>query len=494
MKSTCSFNSVIAKITILLLFINEFANPQINYIMKIENCSKINNTTIEFEVSILSTEDPFLLTSYQCVFTFNDEIINGGNLSFHYLSNSSQLSNQPSYGIGINNSDNQIELTFASLAGNDTISVSSRKIGRFRLSNSESFSGNGFSIYWNFSGNINTIITGENFINITNPFNHLNFSTQWDTIPPALDSIAIVDSTSLVLYFSETLDSSNISSPLNYQFTGGINFISACLINPGNAISIYTTAHILGEHYSISVQNIKDLYGNLISSNANSLTYSYGNLLNLDLKVFLEGPFTSGVMKTFLNEMNLLPLEQPFGIPPWNYNGNESVSEFNNDVVDWILVELRKDLNDSTTIARKAGLLLSDGSVREINNGNIIFRVLPDSYYVVIKHRNHLGIMSAHKINSVDNNVFYDFTTSLESAYGSNSLANLGDGYYGMFSGDADGNCVVNLEDLTGYWRNQNGYVGYKSADFDLNGGVNISDKNSCWLINQGKSSSLLPN
>ena len=491
MKSTSSFNSALIKITILLIFNYEFAFTQVNYLMKIENCSKINNETIEFDVCILSTANPFLLTSYQCVFTFNDEITNGGNLSFNYLPNSSQISNQPFYGIGINNSDNQIELTFASLAGNDTITALKRKIGSFRLSNSESFTGNGFSIYWNFSGNINTIITGENFSNITNPINHLNFSTQWDTIPPALDSIAIVDSISLILHFSEILDTSNISSPLNYQFTGGINFISAFCMNPGNTILIYTSPHILGENYSISVQNIKDLSGNLISSNANSLSYTYGNLLNLNLKVFLEGPFTSGIMKTFLKEMNLLPLEQPFGIPPWNYNGNESVSEFSSDVVDWILVELRKDLNDSTTIARKAGLLLSDGSVREITNGNMIFRVLPDSYYVVIKHRNHLGIMSAHKINSRDINVIYDFTTSLESAYGSNALANLGSGFYGMFSGDANGNGVINIEDLTEYWRNQNGYVGYKSADFNLNGGVNISDKNGYWLINQGKSSNL---
>ncbi len=494
MKSTCSFNSVIVKITILILFIYRFAYSQVNYIMKVENCSKINDTTIEFEVSISSTTEPFLLSSYQCVFTFNDEIINGGNLSFTYLSNSSQLSNQPFFGIGINNGDNQIELTFASLAGNDTITSFVKRVGKFRLINSVPFSGTGFSIYWDFGGIINTIITGQNFINITNPNFHLNFTTQWDTTPPSLDSITVLDSNTLILNFSENLDTAGINSQASYQITGGIIPLNASLVSPGNRIHLITTTHTLGENYTITVQNIKDLSGNLISSNANSLSYSYGNVLNLKLKVFLQGPFSNGSMKTTLKEMNLLPFEQPFGISPWNYNGTESVLEFSSNVVDWVLIELRTDVSDSTIKARKAGLLLSDGSLKEVTQEDLKFIVYPDSYYVVVKHRNHLELMSSQKINSLNHIIVYDFTSSQASAFGENPLAELGNGYYGMFAGDANGDGIINLSDLAEYWRDQNGWVGYKSADFDLNGGVNISDKNLYWLLNQGKYSGISPN
>ncbi len=87
------------------------------------------------------------------------------------------------------------------------------------------------------------------------------------------------------------------------------------------------------------------------------------------LNVFLEGPFDKGKMITELNKKNLVPLNQPYNISPWNYNGNESVNEIPNiDVVDWVLVDIRSAdsagaATSSTIFARKAGFLLSSGSI-----------------------------------------------------------------------------------------------------------------------------------
>ena len=81
----------------------------------------------------------------------------------------------------------------------------------------------------------------------------------------------------------------------------------------------------------------------------------------------------------------------------------------------------------------------------------------------------------------------FDFTSSMNSAYGNNPLCNLGNNVYGMYAGDADGNGVINSSDLEFCWKKENGNIGYKPGDFDLNGGVNIVDKNSFGLINIGK-------
>jgi hypothetical protein len=459
--------------------------------MSIDNCSKLNDKTIEFEIYIQTSATSFILTSYQCAFTFNSEIINGGSISLNYVLGSSQLNNYPNFGIGVNNLDNQLELTFASLVGTDTVNNAYKRVGKFKLTNTANFTGLGFSLLWNFTGSINTILTGANFINITNPSNHLDLVLTWDTTPPALQSVTVVDSAKIVLNFSETLDASNISNVGNYNINNGITVSNAAHVSPGNKISLTTSAHIPGNTYSISVQNVNDLSGNIISPLSNTANYSFGELLKFKVKIFLQGPFNNGEMKTSLNQMNYLPKFQPYNNSPWNYAGNESVVTVPTNVVDWVLVELRKELNGSTTIFRKAAFIQKTGLVTDIDGGDLKFYGLAGLYYLVIKHRNHLGVISSSKVNISGIASTYDFTTSMSSAYGTNSLTSLGNGLYGIYAGDANGNGTINNTDVTNFWKKQNGSIGYKSADFDLNGGVTIVDKNYFWSINKGKSTNI---
>ena len=83
-------------------------------------------------------------------------------------------------------------------------------------------------------------------------------------------------------------------------------------------------------------------------------------------------------MGTSLTILNFLPLSQPYSIPPWNYNGTESVVSIPNpDIVDWILVEFR-DAPDAasaipaTTIERQAAFLKNDGSVVSLDGTSIL--------------------------------------------------------------------------------------------------------------------------
>ena len=50
--------------------------------------------------------------------------------------------------------------------------------------------------------------------------------------------------------------------------------------------------------------------------------------------------------------------------------------------------------------------------------------------------------MSANKV-TLPNAIVYDFTVSQDTAYGTNPMADLGDGNYGMISGDVNGDGVV---------------------------------------------------
>jgi hypothetical protein len=158
----------------LFIFITFSTTPSQTYLISLSNASQPNFNTFEFDVYIKSSGTDFLLTSYQCAFTFNSVNANG-NPSFSFIANSSELSNIPVYAVGINNNDGIPELTFASSAGKDTIKSAAKRIGKFRINNSSGFT-NPFNVNWNFDGSVNTILTGITFKNITNPAYHTNLS------------------------------------------------------------------------------------------------------------------------------------------------------------------------------------------------------------------------------------------------------------------------------------------------------------------------------
>ncbi len=67
-----------------------------------------------------------------------------------------------------------------------------------------------------------------------------------------------------------------------------------------------------------------------------------------------------------------------------------------NAIVDWVFVELRSKNDNTQIVASRSGLLQRDGDVVDTDGFSPLAfpRVAPDSFYVVIRHRNHLGAMS----------------------------------------------------------------------------------------------------
>lgn len=116
--------------------------------------------------------------------------------------------------------------------------------------------------------------------------------------------------------------------------------------------------------------------------------------IQIDLKVFLEGPYNNNSMLTSLN--SLLPADQPFSAPPWNYPGTEHVDPIPSDVVDWVLVELRDADNASQVVGTRAALLSNDGHVVDLDGSSpVSFDVENKDYFATVKSRNHLSVLSS---------------------------------------------------------------------------------------------------
>ena len=209
---------------------------------------------------------------------------------------------------------------------------------------------------------------------------------------------------------------------------------------------------------------------------------------SVELKLFLEGPYTDNAMSTGLNSNSLIPVNQPYNQAPWSYAGNEEVSQVPANTVDWVLIELR---NTTTNVsARRAVLLRSDGRITDLDGSERIdFPGVPGGqYYVAVFHRNHLAVMSKNPLQLSDSTALYDFSDSQDKAYGNEAMKSLGNGKFGLYAADGNGNGSVNSADNNSVWKKENGSVGYEAGDFDMNGGVTIVDKNSKWKPNNGKS------
>jgi|GEM_PF-7102602 len=229
------------------------------------------------------------------------------------------------------------------------------------------------------------------------------------------------------------------------------------------------------------------------SGGANYFLY----LVNANVKVFLEGPFTGSQMITSLNNYGYIPLSQPYNQEPWNYAGTESVAAIPNaNVVDWLLLELRETAGGpstatgATVVYRKAVFLLKNGSLADLDGVSPL--VFPVSFelniYVALIHRNHLAIMSAMPITPNAGSYGFDFSLGSAQVYGGTiGYKEIGNGVWGMISGDGDANGQVNNADKNDVWRIQSGNSGYLDGDFDLNGQVNNIDKVDRWKPNSGK-------
>jgi hypothetical protein len=160
----------------------------------------------------------------------------------------------------------------------------------------------------------------------------------------------------------------------------------------------------------------------------------------------LQGPASgaTGAMSTALNTAGLLPLAQPYNTAPWNYPGTESVTAIPSaTVVDWVLLEVRATAAGSP-VARRAAFLLSDGSIVDLaGSGAVAFPTLmPGNYFLVVRHRNHLAIMTAAAIALSATSAPYDFTTAQAKAYGTDPMVGLAAGQapFALWAGDATAN------------------------------------------------------
>lgn len=175
--------------------------------------------------------------------------------------------------------------------------------------------------------------------------------------------------------------------------------------------------------------------------------------LQVGLKVILEGPFVGsvGLMNDHLRLAGVVPLSEPFtanGYPHVDGGGEVTTSAVlaisgNNAIVDWVLIELRDGNNPALVQATRSALLQRDGDVVAVDGVSpVSLSVSSGTYCVAVRHRNHLGVLTAGSYALSSTAINIDLTTSATSTYGTNARKEIGTKQV-MWAGDVTGNGTI---------------------------------------------------
>jgi len=185
-----------------------------------------------------------------------------------------------------------------------------------------------------------------------------------------------------------------------------------------------------------------------------------GSPIQVAAKVYLQGAMlqhTDGFMRTDLKDNNHISAVSPYPDGVTIVISDPIFAEAGQDkIVDWVWIELRDATDPTIIIDGKSALLQRDGDIVEpiVDNTSfpVSFSQAPDDYYIVIKHRNHLGIMSSNAFSLSTTSTTVDFTDSNNQiTYGTNAQTTFGMPVdkVAMWCGNVNGDTIIQYAGTT---------------------------------------------
>jgi PKD repeat protein len=168
---------------------------------------------------------------------------------------------------------------------------------------------------------------------------------------------------------------------------------------------------------------------------------------SVKLRVNLQGAYdaATGLMRDDLRALSLVPIAEPYqalAFPQVGAGGETTTvgrlaQTGKNAVVDWVRVELRNKNNPSLVLATRSALLERDGDIVGVDGyTRLIFNVPADDYFIAVRHRNHLGVMSQGSVALGASVAGADFTLGSTAAWGTDARTAFNNGKSGLWCGN----------------------------------------------------------
>lgn len=245
---------------------------------------------------------------------------------------------------------------------------------------------NDLTLTWNATSDINTVTGG----NLSNLIIVGWDGTQWVKVPSVVNTNSLDASTS------------------NPAFTGAASSLTSGSITASGLMSLSAyEAYTFASEAEVCLTAKAFLQGALyLSSNA---------IMTDDLRATQSG----GV--------SIIPTSEPYAaMANFTHVGNGGSetttagvlgvqANTDNNIVDWVFIELRDATNSATVVETQSALIQRDGDIVAAADGisNVCFSGLAsNTVFVAVRHRNHLGVMANAAVTLTPAGTAVDFSTT----------------------------------------------------------------------------------
>jgi hypothetical protein len=155
----------------------------------------------------------------------------------------------------------------------------------------------------------------------------------------------------------------------------------------------------------------------------------------LTAKAFLQGALylssnaimTDDLRATQSGGVSIIPTSEPYAaMANFTHVGNGGSetttagvlgvqANTDNNIVDWVFIELRDATNSATVVETQSALIQRDGDIVAAADGtsNVCFSGLAsNTVFVAVRHRNHLGVMANAAVTLTPAGTAVDFSTT----------------------------------------------------------------------------------
>ena len=172
----------------------------------------------------------------------------------------------------------------------------------------------------NFDIGTNTILINNIEDNCGNVM--LEYSDEFEYLLIYPKSVEVMSNNQLRIHFSENVDVTTAQEILNYTVNGSINTPYIALISATDTTSVnlqFTEEFVLGEYYTISIENIQDVNANIML------------VASLDFAYYSANP-NDIVFNEIMCDVNPAPI----GLPEVQYVELYNSSDYDIDLTNWI--------------------------------------------------------------------------------------------------------------------------------------------------------------
>ncbi|HRD51106.1 MAG TPA: lysyl oxidase family protein, partial [Flavobacteriales bacterium] len=233
----------------------------------------------------------------------------------------------------------------------------------------------------------------------------------------------------------------------------GISYSDSSLVKNSGFVPLARITYLTLTGAEICISSIADIVNadanNVIASITNGCL-AVPNTVALRPKAWLEGPFDAAsqppLMRDDLRAGGYLPVLEPYtalNYPHINGGGGEQIGagvlgvSGANAIVDFVVVELRSAITPAQVVATRSALLQRDGDVVGMDGTSpVLLQAPPGNYHVAIRHRNHLGAMTASPLAIGTNPLTVDFRAGETATYGTEARKSE-DGTMKLWAGNA---------------------------------------------------------